>query len=422
MFKFNRLVFLGVGGALLLGAGDVRQAHADPVSCGLLFASQEDFPFVTSPAVNDSGEIVFQDNGFVGTIRSSTRGPLVAAGDTIDGKTLTAVQHATVNDSGDVVFRGQFPAGIGSETAIFLVPAVGSPSRIAKKGDVVDGETVDVPWLSAINDSGVVVYMAVVDCCTPLRTAIIKLDPTAADTILVKTGDVVDGITLVRVEHPAINDAGDVVFRGTSGSGIFGSDPGIFLIPANGDPPSLVVAQDDVIGGITVRSPSMPSINDSQEVVFTGFLDVGQSVLFTLNNIIVKTGDMIGELELGQIGRASIDDDGDIVFESATLNGGLTQFRGIFALKPPEAVVGLILDLINEVTLLNLQNGIENAFDSKLENVIASLDAANAGQRNDAANKLDAFINAVEAQRGNALSDTEADNLIAKATEILSCL
>jgi len=39
------------------------------------------------------------------------------------------------------------------------------------------------------------------------------------------------------------------------------------------------------------------------------------------------------------------------------------------------------------------------SLDAKLQNVQAALEAVNAGQREDAASKLAAFINAVEAQR-----------------------
>ena len=74
------------------------------------------------------------------------------------------------------------------------------------------------------------------------------------------------------------------------------------------------------------------------------------------------------------------------------------------------------------VTSLNLKQGIENSLDSKLQNVLDALDAANAGQREDAINKIQAFINSVEAQRGKELTDEQADTLINKANEIILLL
>jgi hypothetical protein len=67
----------------------------------------------------------------------------------------------------------------------------------------------------------------------------------------------------------------------------------------------------------------------------------------------------------------------------------------------------------------NLQQGISNSLDRKLELVRAALEATNAGQRQDAANKLQAFLNEVEAQRGNALTDAQADELVGWANRIL---
>jgi len=70
---------------------------------------------------------------------------------------------------------------------------------------------------------------------------------------------------------------------------------------------------------------------------------------------------------------------------------------------------------------LNLQQGIENSLDAKLQNARDSLTAANAGLREDAINKLQAFINACEAQRDKALTE-QADMLIEMADLIIASL
>ena len=57
-----------------------------------------------------------------------------------------------------------------------------------------------------------------------------------------------------------------------------------------------------------------------------------------------------------------------------------------------------------------------------MQNLVAALEAANAGQREDSANKLGAFMNAVEAQRGKAVTDAQADELITMARRILAVL
>ena len=80
------------------------------------------------------------------------------------------------------------------------------------------------------------------------------------------------------------------------------------------------------------------------------------------------------------------------------------------------------MDLIATVESMNLQHGIENSLDAKLEAVQDALVAANAGVRSDAINKLEAFINAVEAQRGKELTDIQADELVDYANRIIAAL
>ncbi len=81
-----------------------------------------------------------------------------------------------------------------------------------------------------------------------------------------------------------------------------------------------------------------------------------------------------------------------------------------------------ICELIKLVESFNLQQAIENSLDAKLQNVLAALVAANAGQRQDAINKIQAFINSVEAQRGNVLTDEQADSLVDIANTIIQLL
>ncbi|MGI9104223.1 MAG: LamG domain-containing protein [Terriglobales bacterium] len=87
-----------------------------------------------------------------------------------------------------------------------------------------------------------------------------------------------------------------------------------------------------------------------------------------------------------------------------------------------QSVADAIASLTQLVASYNLKQGIANSFDTKLQNALAALGAANAGQRQDAANKLMAFINAVEAQRGKELTTLQADELIAVARRVLNVL
>ncbi len=102
--------------------------------------------------------------------------------------------------------------------------------------------------------------------------------------------------------------------------------------------------------------------------------------------------------------------------DNAGNEASLTHFYDVISLA------GAINEVVELVTTFNLQQGISNSLDAKLGNAREALEASNAGQRQDAVNKLEAFINAVEAQRSEKLTEAQADQLIAMAQRILSVL
>jgi len=101
---------------------------------------------------------------------------------------------------------------------------------------------------------------------------------------------------------------------------------------------------------------------------------------------------------------------------------GVADSLSIFALFEAADPCELIAGLISHVMILNIQQGIQNSFDSKLNAALGALDDVN--QNNDVAaiNTLEAFISAVEAQRGNKISETDADALMAAGQAIIDLL
>jgi sugar lactone lactonase YvrE len=106
-----------------------------------------------------------------------------------------------------------------------------------------------------------------------------------------------------------------------------------------------------------------------------------------------------------------------ITATDASGNTAHKQFA-VEVLTASQAIQGLSDLVVN----FNLKQGIANSLDAKLQNAFDALEAANAGLRQDAQNKLQAFINGVEAQRGKELTDEQADQLIALTQSILSVL
>lgn len=90
----------------------------------------------------------------------------------------------------------------------------------------------------------------------------------------------------------------------------------------------------------------------------------------------------------------------------------------VTSLSVLEHIENLVL-LIDDV---NIANGIANALDAKLENILDAWVAENADVREDVINKLGAFINAVEAQRGNKITNADADDLVDAALHIIDLI
>jgi hypothetical protein len=92
------------------------------------------------------------------------------------------------------------------------------------------------------------------------------------------------------------------------------------------------------------------------------------------------------------------------------------------AIAQPTDPTELVVALIQRVVGLNLQHGIENSLDAKLDTAFDALIDASTLNDNSAVNSLAAFINAVKAQRGKAIPAADADALIAAAQNIIDLL
>ncbi len=84
------------------------------------------------------------------------------------------------------------------------------------------------------------------------------------------------------------------------------------------------------------------------------------------------------------------------------------------------SVAEQISDLIDTVITMNIHSGISNALDSKLDSTLRALEDANAKNDIAAVNSLYAFCSSVAAQRGNKISDTQADQLAGAVNGIIS--
>jgi hypothetical protein len=137
-----------------------------------------------------------------------------------------------------------------------------------------------------------------------------------------------------------------------------------------------------------------------------------------------STGIELRRLHLPESSGGSIqrtNDDNYILGTQIQIGG--TQTSGIrivkLAIITPEIA---LTRLASDIVKMDLQKGITISLDNKLYNVVDSLNALNVDNRNDAINKMNAFINEVNAQIGIKLSVDQANSLIAQAQKIITLI
>lgn len=103
------------------------------------------------------------------------------------------------------------------------------------------------------------------------------------------------------------------------------------------------------------------------------------------------------------------------------VNGTCTGYSGTVTPLPDDPIV-MIENLVVLVASCNLQQGIDNSLDSKLDAALGALEDANASNDASAVNKLQAFISEVQAQRNKKITDPQATALVTDAQAIIAVL
>ena len=98
---------------------------------------------------------------------------------------------------------------------------------------------------------------------------------------------------------------------------------------------------------------------------------------------------------------------------------GYTDYSATIIVQTPSEAIN---DLVDQVETFNLQQGIENSLDAKLDSALNALSDVNQNNNQAAINSLQAFINAVNAQRGSKITNEQADALVAVAQAIINSL
>ena len=182
-----------------------------------------------------------------------------------------------------------------------------------------------------------------------------------------------------------------------------------------------------IVGTITADETYFILGNDTTITTEGGFTDAGvldtHTALWdfgegTAAGVVTETngsGTVDGSFTYTLAGTYSIeltvtDNDGDSGVSSNTIT--------VEVVTP----AGAIQDLIELVESYNLPQGTENSLIAKLETAQQILTDGNPNNDHTAINSLNAFINAVEAQRGSTLTNQQADELIQNALAIITSI
>jgi len=242
---------------------------------------------------------------------------VATVGTQIGGKTLTSITTGlSINDLGTIVFQGEFPGGEGIFTPSQLLVATGDTvagKQILFLRDILTGRV-----RPAINNNGTVLFDAIVSG-GPFP-ALFTLSPN--QLLSLPAGGGPGPGSLVAISAVAINDAGQISFRGEfpGGSTIYGLAGGQsagFSFFRNGQ--SIVLYQ---VGAL--------SQNNAGNIVFEGLsLNAHLSGIFTggpTGEVLATTGDTISGHTLTALSHPVINDRGTVVFLGRYADGS-----GIFS-------------------------------------------------------------------------------------------
>ena len=104
------------------------------------------------------------------------------------------------------------------------------------------------------------------------------------------------------------------------------------------------------------------------------------------------------------------------------VNDGIDNSGPNYVIVKVIGPIDILIDLINGIEGMMLPHGIENSLIVKLDSALEKLEDDNEKNDEAAVNSLEAFINAVEAQRGKKISGEEADDLIEAVQLVIDIL
>jgi hypothetical protein len=257
-------------------------------------------------------------------------------GDVIGDITLESFSSAFLSDDGSVVFVGRYNSCC--EALVFKRSAASKGQILIRQGDLVDGQSISSFQSVKRNDRGEIVFSATIG--EGSSVGIFRLTSAVA-----LPGETLGGITLTNLFGDFdLNDRREIVYDGFSGSPANDAVYGIFT------PSRVIVRSGDVIDGLTLQVPGEPTLSKNGLVVFTSTFEdsAGQMGIgvFTQHRLVVKVGDTLDGLPLLGLGEAIISERGLIGIAFDYSNAPIGQafaVGGKIAVKSGDVIDGFTI-------------------------------------------------------------------------------
>jgi hypothetical protein len=257
-------------------------------------------------------------------------------GDVIGDITLESFSSAFLSDDGSVVFVGRYNSCC--EALVFKRSAASKGQILIRQGDLVDGQSISSFQSVKRNDRGEIVFSATIG--EGSSVGIFRLTSAVA-----LPGETLGGITLTNLFGDFdLNDRREIVYDGFSGSPANDAVYGIFT------PSRVIVRSGDVIDGLTLQVPGEPTLSKNGLVAFTSTFEdsAGQMGIgvFTQHRLVVKVGDTLDGLPLLGLGEAIISERGLIGIAFDYSNAPIGQafaVGGKIAVKSGDVIDGFTI-------------------------------------------------------------------------------
>ncbi len=263
--------------------------------------------------INSNDEIVFAA-AFAGGQGIFTQTALIVkTGDVIGGSTLLdQFQYPVINASGQIAFLAHFAPRLDNEAYPFGVFM--QDRAVIRAGEIVGGQYVAhfVPPTPSIDNHGRVSITFMVHDDIDEGTVVFV----SPSQIVAKSGDVVGGKTIDKLDGISLSGVGKLVFQSYG----FFTD-GVFTRSA--------LFETDVIDGETIQSIGPARVNDAGTVAFWAELSGGEGI-FTQDRKVVTTANLIANKKPRRFGPPAINNQENIVFWTQFADGS----SGIVLAKP----------------------------------------------------------------------------------------